>query len=160
MGPWDVTFKVQKSAGSPATDYINVKINGRQLGNTDQARGFHLETRSGHVAFEFEWETNDGSQFGKHMRLLDGTPTCAGCSHVRCRRVEASSNQFGTWEHGESKYRLVTYHHGHELEGGKHKCAWNAAHQTCLCQCGTNKTLQTGAWGASPSINGTQQQDG
>merc|ERR1719399_803585 len=58
MGPWDVTFKVQKSAGSPATDFINVKINGRQLGNTDQARGFHLETRSGHVAFEFEWETN------------------------------------------------------------------------------------------------------
>merc|ERR1711871_131826 len=130
VGPWDIKFTVADGETKQPTDTLSMRINGKDMGTTHEAikssKGFHFETRSGHVSYTFDWESL-GSNFANHIRLLDGTATCAGCTHVRCRYVEHKAS---------ASKRLVVYHHAAEMKGKKHQCGWHASHNTCLCQCG------------------------
>ena len=146
LGPWDVKFKVVAAPSGAATDTLGVSINGKQSSIVHQniaggEKGFHFETRRGHVSFSFEWDSLSAA-WGSHMQLLDGTATCAGCSHVRCRYTTGGDHD---------SERLVIYHHADEMEGSKHKCGWNAGHEACLCECGSNTSLQTGPWESAPT---------
>jgi hypothetical protein len=135
LGPWDITMNVQAPAGdnSQSMDYVHMNVNGETFSSHankfkagQEVKNYHFQAAAGMLFYKFEWESTV-SDWEKHMVILDGKATCAGCSRTQCEYLEHPTFHLGA---------IRVTHGRNERFGNKHKCGWNAAYDKCLCSCG------------------------